>query len=776
MITFENIQPHDKDLGGKAWGLAMLTQGGFSVPAGIVLDHEPESLEWAEILRWWQSHGALPLAVRSSAGAEDSAETSFAGQNRSFLNVRDEAQLRVAIHDCFASYFKDNSKAYRKFFATGAQGRMNVVLQIMVQPRFAGVFFSEDPISPEKGWMLEVIEGLGEDLVSGKVTPGRLRQSGDESKLPPGFTAKEGAEVAKMGLAIRDYLKFPVDMEWAFDAHGSFFVLQARPITAMSFAPKVDYSGNEMTRLRREGTPRTSWDGQTFAEWSGLPSRFTFSLWRRAFSPQHAFGNALRELGYRGFDKSQWHEGDSLLERVFGRAYVNLDRLSNLYYGDIPYRIVPRPRPHTKFDFGKLGFKSFVHFPGAAWSMLRVGWNLATQRKKYYLRCHEQLSLFKHRFARPPTGGAALEALSTEKLLEQIAIEFEEFSARTLHWPLVLVILTEATTQNLRQLVKSLLGEETADRKIREWMGKGLHTVTFEMQQQFAQACLHPDSRPQFLARYGHRGPGEMDLSHPRWSEIGEAAFASGAATTVRVWQDHSSDVEAEIRALPSFKREMILEEWLMLKKLLETREAWKMEMLKPYAWLRLLVGEVGRRTGFGEDIHWLAVEEVLNPKLWGSEDSQLSLKNQIRERKEEDGAFRQFSLPDFLSLEILDTILTGAPESASTGQNDGEPLSPGIAFGEIRFVTDPVTEPVADWPANVILAAVTTDPGWTPLFARAKGVVVERGGVLSHCAILSREMGLPAVSGILGLEQKFKNGDLVWIDGNHGRVINDKV
>lgn len=768
LILFEKITEANRGVGGKAWGLGQLAQRGFPVPAGLVLDAEPDEQDWQAILKWWAQQKFALLAVRSSAGAEDTAETSFAGQNRTYLNVGSSEELRNAVQGCFASVFRDNSKAYRKFFGNESRGQMNVVLQVMVKASFAGVFFSDDPVNAKQGWVLEVIAGLGEDLVSGKVTPGRFRESGERTLLPKGFSEKMGQEVAKVGLAVRDSLGFPLDMEWAFDENGTFFVLQARPITAAAAREAPDYIAREMQRLRQTCAPHSVWDGQTFAEWSGLPSQLTYSLWRRAFSPHHAFGNALRALGYRSFQPKEWKAGDSLLERVFGRAYVNLDRLSELYYGDIPYRIELSPRPHTRFDFSRLGLHSFAHFPAAAWNMLKVGWNLSTRRKAYYQSCLEELALFKHRFTRS-TDAAALKTLSLEELRAGILKESEEFATKALHWPLVLVILVEATTQTLRQLTKGVVGEAEADRRIREWLGKGLHTITFEMQRNFALACENPAERAGFLARYGHRGPGEMDLSHPRWNELGDSAFR--AATVVKAWSDHGTEIEAEIRALPSFKREMILEEWRWLKKLLETREAWKMELLRPYAYLRLLANELGARLGLGEKIHRLTLEEILEAKE-NQRDALLSLAN---EREAEEKAFRKFSLPDKLGFDALEAILEGPAETTGK-QIDGDPLAPGIVFGEVRFVTDPLAENLEEWPENVVLAAVSTDPGWTALFARAKAIVVERGGILSHCAILSREMGLAAVGGVPGLAGKLKNGDHIWVDGNHGRITRDNA
>lgn len=769
LIPFEKIQADNKSVGGKAWGLALLAQKKFPVPPGLVLDAEPTEAEWSELLLWWDNFQKAPLAIRSSAGAEDSAETSFAGQNRTFLNITTELDLRQAIKDCFASIHRDNSKAYRQFFSQASDAQMNVVVQMMVAPQFSGVFFSEDPRGITPGWMLEVIEGLGEDLVSGKVTPGRLSEHGSPFNLPKDFSLRQGQEVAAVGQQVASALGFRLDMEWAFDRSGKFFVLQARPITASSSQQKINYAERELDRLKKNCDPQTTWDGQTFAEWSGLPSHLTYSLWKLAFSPLHAFGNALRELGYRSFSSEEWGPHDSLLERIFGRAFVNLSRLSDLYYGDIPYRVEVHPRPHTKFDLRKLHVSSFLHFPSAAWSMLRVGWNLSTKRNFYYQKCLEELASFRQNFERPFYTKAELSELSTAELRRMLALEADQFTTKTLYWPLILVILTESTTQSLRHLMKGVIGESMADQKLRDWLSKGLHTVTYEMQKSYSEACQNPQERSGFLSRYGHRGPGEMDLASPRWYELGEKAFTKGASVKKTI--DRSNEVEQEIREMNSFKKEMILEEWRWMKKLLETREVWKMQLLKPYAWMRILILEIARRSQLESKIFSLTLDELLNAENW-NEDGTLKMKlhEQIQERRCEEREFRKFSLPEILSFRDLEQVMSGSP-TQSGQQLDGEPLAPGLAQGEVRFVKDPLSEDLSSWPANVILAAVSTDPGWTPLFAKAKGIVVERGGVLSHCAILAREMGLPAISGVLGLEHKLKSGDQIWVDGNHGRI-----
>jgi phosphoenolpyruvate synthase/pyruvate phosphate dikinase len=170
----------------------------------------------------------------------------------------------------------------------------------VVNAKFAGVYFTSDP-RKEGGWILEVISGLGEELVSGHVTPGHVEESGVCHHLPNGFESAAINEIVKTGAEVAKSLGFPVDMEWAIDINGKLFVLQARPITTHKNKSSEEIISFEMDRLIRQNLLSTTWDGQTFSEWNGLPSPFTFSLWQEAFSPQHAFGMSLQSLGYLSF-------------------------------------------------------------------------------------------------------------------------------------------------------------------------------------------------------------------------------------------------------------------------------------------------------------------------------------------------------------------------------------------------------------------------------------------------------------------------------------------
>ena len=96
-----------------------------------------------------------------------------------------------------------------------------------------------------------------------------------------------------------------------------------------------------------------------------------------------------------------------------------------------------------------------------------------------------------------------------------------------------------------------------------------------------------------------------------------------------------------------------------------------------------------------------------------------------------------------------------------------GVALSAGVAEGSALVLTEPTDPP--DEP--FVLVCPSTDPAWVPLFAKAKALVMETGGVLSHGAIVAREFGLPAVAGLPGVVRTLRTGQRVRVDGSRGTV-----
>ena len=206
--------------------------------------------------------GDLPVAVRSSACAEDSDAASYAGQQETYLHIRGAGAVRDKVRECWASFFSERAIFYRERKGSLDDLGMAVVVQRMVEAEVAGVLFTCDPVRQRRDRMVvEAVLGLGEAAVSGAVTPDHyvLARDGKVKRahvavqpfaivpLPDGGTeeralsAEEGGaqklseellrELARIGDDLEQRLGGPQDVEWALQG-GELFVLQARPVTA----------------------------------------------------------------------------------------------------------------------------------------------------------------------------------------------------------------------------------------------------------------------------------------------------------------------------------------------------------------------------------------------------------------------------------------------------------------------------------------------------------------------------------------------------------------
>jgi pyruvate,water dikinase len=275
--------------GGKGASLARMSALGLPVPPGFVVPAEclaaalpdggealraalPEAARAQEIVAGAEppaeiedAYAALgadpPVAVRSSASAEDSEAASYAGQQETYLHVRGGGEVRRRVRDCWASFFSERAIFYRQRKGSLDDLGMAVVVQRMVSAEVAGVLFTCDPVQRRRDRMVvEAVLGLGEAAVSGQVTPDHyvLKRDGTVKKaqvavqpfaivpLPDGgtgeraLTAEEGGarkldeaalrELARIGDDLERRLGGPQDIEWAL-AGGEIYVLQARPVT-----------------------------------------------------------------------------------------------------------------------------------------------------------------------------------------------------------------------------------------------------------------------------------------------------------------------------------------------------------------------------------------------------------------------------------------------------------------------------------------------------------------------------------------------------------------
>jgi pyruvate,water dikinase len=185
-----------------------------------------------------------PVAVRSSAVAEDGEAASFAGQQESYLNVAGAENVLDRIRDCWASFFSPRALFYRARKAVLSDSRMAVVVQTMVQADTSGVLFTVDPIRQRRDRMIvEAGPGLGEAIVSGETTPDHYVISRSDGSVLDRVLADEMrggvlgdedlARLCDLGLRVESVFGRPQDIEWC-TRHGEVFLLQSRPITALA--------------------------------------------------------------------------------------------------------------------------------------------------------------------------------------------------------------------------------------------------------------------------------------------------------------------------------------------------------------------------------------------------------------------------------------------------------------------------------------------------------------------------------------------------------------
>jgi pyruvate,water dikinase len=278
-IPFQELRAAQVELvGGKCANLGELTAAGFPVPPGFAVTtaaYERDDIDAAVGEAYTElgrrvGRADVPVAVRSSAVAEDMPEASFAGVQDTYLWICGLEAVLDGIRRCWASFHNPEAVAYRTEHGI-ARGGMSVAVQYMVDARVAGVMFTLNPVSGDRSSIaIDASYGLGVSVVGGEVTPDSFlvskvtreivrRQIGakatevvadvaaattvgrdvpEELRAQACLSDEEIARLAEMGRRIEAHYQHPQDVEWAIDrALGELFVLQTRPETVWSTKP-----------------------------------------------------------------------------------------------------------------------------------------------------------------------------------------------------------------------------------------------------------------------------------------------------------------------------------------------------------------------------------------------------------------------------------------------------------------------------------------------------------------------------------------------------------
>jgi pyruvate,water dikinase len=759
--------------GGKAFALARLMRAGLPVPAGFVLDESCAARHaLAPGLALAQGR---PLAVRSSAAGEDSAAASFAGQLESILGVDAAQGLEAAVERCRASRGAERVAAYERRRGVRLAG-MGVIVQRQIDARFAGVLFTRRPEPADADEMLcEYCEGLGDRLVAGEISPGRvaLARAGaglrwerelDSGARPPAEAMTRLAGVAR---AAEKLFGAPQDIEWAIDADGRLWLLQSRPITAVPPRQVLWSNANVNENFPQPLSPLL----YSIAA-AGYTSYFT-NLGR-------AFGVSARRL-----ERLEPHLR-SIIGVQAGRMYYNLTSIHAVLRG------MPLGAYLARW------FDEFVgaHGPSAPegeWPVPEVLAIVAKTSLQYAclgkrLRAFEAtVDAYAARTA-PQRLGAKGQLALRDDLRAFLDIRLRRWIGAALADAAAM-----ATYGTLKALLARWLPHENSER-LHHGLLQGLDglasaapvTALWELAQlkRTNPEAFEP-ALADYLERWGFRFSGELMLTAPSFQEQPEELLA--------ILEHYAAEgVQPPAERLAVQKRERLATTRNVLRLLgplraavvrpliaaaqasIGYRERARLKQALLYSRLRRVALAIGerlvrdRRLAEREDVFFLTSAE-LDDLLSGSAMFPHAVPELVAARKQAHAAFAELQPADVLRAREGEYPSWDTPRSraAADAELTGASVCGGKSTGRARVLST-VHEARSLLPGDILVTR-QTDPGWAPAFVAIAGLVLERGGMLSHGAILAREYGIPTLVGVADATTRIPDGATVALDGDLG-------
>lgn len=797
--------------GGKATGLGEMLRAGERVPDGFCVTTAAYEIARAaregiphelrdEIMHAYQRLGAGAVAVRSSATVEDLPDASFAGQQDTFLGVRGIDALLEAIRGCWDSLWTDRAVRYREANGTDpASVRMAVVVQRMVDAKVAGVLFTANPVTGTRTQMVvDAAPGLGTAVVEGTVNPDHyILDDGRAPHQAAGcLTQGQLAELRDAGKRLRDHFGSPQDAEWAIDAGGTLWLLQSRPITALfplppqtdRPEPRVYLSASAVQGVLAPLTPM----GMCAMQMTGA------AIWNFAGDGADPIDGppGFVEVGGRVYlDITAAVRSKSTRKRLPEQMKIQGPRVARAVE-----RVLedPRfaPRPGLPFRVRSMARIALRFGPPAAVGIASTLARPAAAR--------ERMSHLAKRYERRTT---APDGLTTGGRLAFIEDATRASTSREfigMMWPLVVGLACSqaptgllsgiASESEMQTVLRGMPHNVTTEMNLELWRLATnarerrellLHTPPGELAARYRNGTLQDIGLDAFLERYGRRGAAEIDVGVPHWGEDPTPVFAALAGylrvtdpedAPDRRFAAAAAEAEAKLDELVRRgRRRRPVRAALAGFAMRRTRELAGLRELPKFAWLHALDQMRGQLLAAGselsergllnrpDDIMFLDLREA-RAVAEGADLGELIGQRRatyVRESKRR-------HIPNVLLSDGTDPEAEAPSVEPDEGVLAGMAAAPGEASGPARVVRDPAE---ASLEPGEILVAPSTDPGWTPLFLTAAGLVTETGTPVAHGPTVAREYGIPAVVGIADATRHIRSGQRITIDGATGTV-----
>jgi pyruvate,water dikinase len=732
-------------VGSKAARLAELTSAGFPVPAGFVVSvdaarafaraHQvtaaspaaavnrlPIPDEVADAVRHaLRDLGEGPVAVRSSATAEDLAGASFAGLYESVLDVCGEKAVLDAVARVWASAHAGRVRLYDGE-AAGCE-TMAVLIQRMVRADAAGVAFTADPVSGARDvTMVSAVSGVGERLVSGTA-------SAEEWRIERGVATcirndrVVGAEtvgaVADLARRIESREGLPQDIEWA-SHDGAIYLLQARPMTALPPAVSWEVPAGGWVRNFRLG------------EWIGDPVTPSFDSWLLSGIEDGMHGHFAAVMG--------WQPPRPYHVVVNGWYYYGL----NFTLPGGPSRFATLVRVPWMIATSLLNLRAVLGLTPPT-AHLGFNWCLREWRERLW---------------------PAYRALvaSAESAIETVPINdvpgWIDRLAATVGRNFGSVLAVGGYAAKTELPLAQFISKQLPDLE-----GSWLELV---------RAGDTADPAP-------HDVQG-LDWVHPTLGELALDARKPDPEVRSRIVEERDALTVRIRQALADRPRlarrfDRLLAE---AQRSHAVREEQARVMTLAWPVLRRAIRRIGQTLvdrgviDREERVFFLTRDEIVggltNPSTPALASVAVDRRRTWDRQRRLAAPLVVGTLPKFFQtvFDQVDRMIHG-DEPQRPDEIRGMPGSPGRVTGPVKVIRS-VDECHRLQPGDVLVARVTT-PAWTPAFARAAAVVTDTGSIASHASIVAREYGLPAVVATGNATSRLRDGQIVTVDGGRATV-----
>ena len=803
----QNISEHQA--GGKAYHLSKMMRAGYPVPKGFVISTKAfedfaitKTTFTAEFLDKLKSElnsiGAEKYMVRSSAIGEDSVDNSFAGQLSSFISSSNQEDITENIYKCWDSYFNENVKIYQQKTGKKLNG-MAVIVQTLIEPDYAGVIFTRNP-NNETEMLIEFVEGHAEKLVSGEVIPESFTlpiHLENTSKMAIPFEA--GAKYAK---TLEAFYGFPLDIEWAIK-NGIFHIVQARAITTNAKSKKIYWSNTNVNENYPDAiTPLLySIARDSYYNYFKNLSKLFFIPDAKIAELESAYTNVISAFGCKMYyNMSSIHEilSASPFSETLTKSFNNFVGYSESDKNKNNVGL----RDKLKFIRSVYRFDSQLEKTVSDFEKLVLNYsekvNAAISFNDLQLCFHAFIEIRMHSWYKASL--ADFFAMLYHGVLGKYCQKFYGDDADGIHNKLIQAIpglISSVPIVLIHKIKIALRNDGVAYPRFNALNAADFYTWLNDASNKSEVKILIND----YIQNWGYRCSGELMLTAKNYCEEPERFIELLKQYDSLPDSDPekliASKFEERNTIIKNFKKRIYAKNGILFplsflqigilnvliklaSKGISARERVRFKQALVYFKFKQILNKTGiefQKRNFinhHDDLLYLRYQEIT--ELFSSSDM---LSGNMNERiatvKSEFDKNKNIVFPDDFSSNLGEYPDAENIKKQNISTNDHEnsikglSVCGGIVKGRAK-VLDSVME-ASKLQMGDILVTRQTDPGWVVVFPLISGLIVERGGMLSHGAIVSREFGIPAIVGVEEATRRIKDNDLILLNAFTGEI-----